>query len=429
MAPKHQTWRNRAWELIRHVATRFDRDHCLSLAAALSYTTLLALVPLLTLALGLLTGFPAFRGVEQRIEALVIRNLVPEASQSVMAALTSFVDNAGQATGVGVIGLAVTSVMLLATINSAFTAIFRAERERPLGIRLLVYWAIVSLGPILFGASLSLSGAFDSEVLDFGGVDALEVVGAVLPFLLQAFGFAVLYVIAPNRPVRWADAGVAGLFAAVMFEGLKFGFGIYLQNFDAYESIYGALAAIPIFLLWMYLCWAVTLLGAELAASLPEWRAAAVAVEDPGRAPRPGERLGLALALLDRLLAASREGRALPDAELMQGLTAPARWIDEEREALCRAGLIDRTAEGNWVIVRDLDAISLAELVRLIGVGLAPDDVAAVASGSPWEAVLGEWLAEIEPAERAMLGVPVKSLLASRSDVPEPLRAAARGGS
>jgi membrane protein len=262
-----------------YVLCRFNKDGCLSSAAALSYTTLLAMVPLLALALGILTGFPGFEDVHARIQSFVLRNLVPQAGQAVTSALTSFVENAARATGVGIIGLAFTSIMLFSTINSTFNQIWRVERERPILWRVVVYWAIISLGPMLFGAALSLSGTIFGEISGDRGMRQL--ISRLLPLAIEIVAFSLLYAITPNRPVRWRHAWLAGVVAAFLFELLKAGYGGYLREFPTYQSIYGALSSIPIFLLWMYLCWAVTLFGAEVAAAMPEWQSAN-ALKEPG---------------------------------------------------------------------------------------------------------------------------------------------------
>jgi membrane protein len=393
---------------------RFQNDRCLALAASLSYTTLLALVPLITLALGILTGFPAFQSVQARIQIFILHNLVPEAGQAVISALTTFVENAAKATGAGVLGLAFTSIMLLATINTAFNQIWRVEKERPILWRFLVYWTIISMGPILFGTALSLSGAIFSEI---AGEHALRRLLSLLePFLIELAAFTLLYAVAPNRAVRLRNALLAGLIAALLFELLKVGYAGYLRAFPTYQSIYGALSSIPIFLVWMYLCWAVALLGAELAAALPEWQSAN-ALKDPQRDPRPGERLTLAMVIMNRLLEASRgQGAIAPDA-LIDGLAAPIGWVDGELQALARTGFIERTQRGDWILARDLDELTVGDLYRGLDLTPSPADAAPttpLAPAADWPQRLHEILAEVREAEREIMGIPVKRLLLHR---------------
>lgn len=406
--------------LIWYALCRFNKDRCLALAASLSYTTLLAIVPLLALALGILTGFRGFEGIHARIRSFVLGNLVPQAEQAVTAALTSFVENAGEATGVGILGLAFTSIMLLSTINSAFNQIWRVERERPILLRVLVYWTILSLGPILFGTALSLSGTILSEVP--GDRTMRELVSLVLPFAIETIAFSLIYAIAPNRPVRWRHALFAGVVAALLFELLKAGYTAYLREFPTYQSIYGALSTIPTFLVWMYLCWAVTLFGAEVAAALPEWQSANT-LKEPERDPRPGERLTLAMVLLNRMLDSSRAKGPIRHEELIEGLAAPIQWVDGELQALSNGGFIERTERGDWVLARDLDETTVGDLYRGLELTPSPADAAPsmpLAPDADWPEWLHEILAEVKEAEREVMRVPIKRLLMHRKGQPVP---------
>jgi len=400
------------------VLCRFNKDGCLSSAAALSYTTLLAMVPLLALALGILTGFPGFEDVHARIQSFVLRNLVPQAGQAVTSALTSFVENAARATGVGIIGLAFTSIMLFSTINSTFNQIWRVERERPILWRVVVYWAIISLGPMLFGAALSLSGTIFGEISGDRGMRQL--ISRLLPLAIEIVAFSLLYAITPNRPVRWRHAWLAGVVAAFLFELLKAGYGGYLREFPTYQSIYGALSSIPIFLLWMYLCWAVTLFGAEVAAAMPEWQSAN-ALKEPERDPRPGERLTLAMVLLNRMLESSRVQGPIRHEDLIDGLAAPMKWVDYELQALTKGGFIERTERGDWVLARDLDELTVGDLYRGLDLTPSPADAAPstpLAPAADWPERLYKILAEVKEAEREVMRVPVKRLLMHRKEEP-----------
>lgn len=406
--------------LARYALSRFSEDRCLVLAASLSYTTLLAIVPLLALVLGILTGFPAFEEMHGRVQSFVLQNLVPQAGQVVTAALASFVENAGKATGAGILGLVFTSIMLLSTINATFTQIWRVERERPFLLRVLVYWTIISLGPILFGTALSISSTLLSGMPD--DRIARDLVGWGLPLAIEIVAFSLIYAITPNRPVRWRHALAGGLIAALLFELLKLGYGVFLREFANFQSIYGALAAIPISLVWMYLCWAVTLLGAEVAAALPEWQSAN-ALKEPERGPRPGERLTLAIVLLDRLLNASRARGSMPHERLIEGLAAPIKWVDGELRALSDGEFIERTQRGDWVLARDLDELSVGDLYRGLGLTPSPDDAAPstpLAPDADWPEWLHEILAEAKEAEREAMRVPVKRLLMHRKGQPFP---------
>lgn len=265
----------RLWNFLVYVYTRFDEDRCLSTAGALSYTSLLAVVPLMAVFLSILSAFPFFAQLRERAEQQLVSMLMPTAGEAVIAQLGRFVDNAAGMTGFGVLGLAVTAILLLHTINLAFEQIWRVKTLRPLVVRLLAYWAIISLGPLLFGAAQWFTGVLLTTGHTIGGSAfdlLLRSLGPLVPLLLETIVFALLYIVVPNCPVRRTDAAIGGLVAAVLFEILKRGFALYVIYFPTYQTIYGALSAIPIFLVWMYASWAVALLGAEIAAALPEWR-------------------------------------------------------------------------------------------------------------------------------------------------------------
>ncbi len=260
---------------------RFATDRCLATAGALSYTSLLALVPLLAVFLSILRVFPFFAELQEDAERHITGALLPTQSDAAIVALHDFIDKATRLTGIGVVGLAVTAVLLLNTINHAFARIWRVTALRSLVVRFLAYWAILTMGPLLFGLAIWLSGLLYTTGQSVGGSGFATVVRWLAPFgpfALEAIGFALLYLVVPNKRMRRMDALVGGLAAALLFEALKRAFALYLIYFPSYEVIYGAIAAVPIFLVWMYACWAVTLFGAEVVAALPEWRERQAAV-------------------------------------------------------------------------------------------------------------------------------------------------------
>ncbi len=265
----------RTQAFLRFLAVRYFDDRCFETAGALSYTSLLAIVPIFAVFLSILSAFPFFATLRDQAEADLSGALLPHAELAVRQQLGNFIDNAAELTGIGVIGLAVTAILLLHTINESFARIWRATHLRPLVVRLLAYWTIISLGPLLFGAALWLSGVLYTTGANFGGSGFAFLAGLLAPFgplMLETVGFALLYLVVPNRRVGRSNALIGGFTAAAMFELLKHGFALYLVFFPGYQAIYGALAAIPIFLVWMYASWAVILFGAEVAAALAEWR-------------------------------------------------------------------------------------------------------------------------------------------------------------
>lgn len=355
-----------------YAARRFLADGCPLQAAGLGYVSLLAVVPLLAIGLAVLAGFPAFEPWRDQVQAFLLHILVADAGAEAREQLTVFVANASRMTGPGLAFLALAAILLMANVNAALNAVWRVAEPRPLALRFAVYWAVLTLGPLLIGASLSVSGYAFAAVEWFGvetGAHGWIDLSRLLSFALATFGFAFLYFLVPNRAVPPWHALVGGFVAALLLEALKRGFGLYLEHFPSYEVVYGALAAIPVFLVWMYLAWIAALLGAEIAAAMPEWRAArARGSAEAG----PGARLALALSLLARLQAASRIGVKPKERRLGYGLPVTPGEVDDILQRLRRAGYVARVFGGRWVLARDLDAVTLDDLVTVLHLGLAP---------------------------------------------------------
>ena len=260
-------------QFARTVVRRFSKDRVLVAAASLSYTSLLAIVPLFTIAFSVMMAFPVFDGMTQQLLSIGLSYTAPHVGGELETYVDRFVSNTSELTTLGVVWLAVTAVMLLSTIEAAFNAIWRIEKSRPLGMRLIAYWTTLTLGPLLLGTGLSVSTAFAMNSfmplgLDFGVVRNFFL--RMLPFLFAVGGFAILYLALPNRRVVVRYALLGALVAGILFEALKALFGVYIQNAGTFESVYGSLAALPVFLIWMYLVWAVVLFGAIVAATRPE---------------------------------------------------------------------------------------------------------------------------------------------------------------
>lgn len=260
----------------RGLGERFLRDRCLERAAALSFTTVMSLIPAAAISLAVLSAVPSASELRVGVEEFITRYLLPHAGEVAVSAFRDVLDRAAHLTGWSFVGLVATALMMLATINRAFDRIWCVNRRRPLLIRLLAYWAFLTLGPLLIGGALSLSGLLLATGARYGGATFERSVGWVtplLPFLLECAAFSLLYWIVPNRPVGWRDAICGGAIAAVLFEGAKHGVALYILRFPTYDAIYGALAAIPVLLIWIYWSWIAILIGAETTALLPEWRA------------------------------------------------------------------------------------------------------------------------------------------------------------
>lgn len=264
-------WRNTR-KIARFALQRAAEKKLTQVAASLTFTTVLGIVPLLAVVLSLFTAFPLFADFRVALEGFLTTSLMPPAvSDTVMQYLNQFAAKASGLTAVGSLVLIVTSILLIMTIDEAFNDIWQVERQRPLRQRMLVYWAIISLGPILAGGSLWATSVLARESL--GHVEELPTIISFalsfVPLIVTGLGFTALFVGVPNRRVLWRDALVGGLGTAVVLEIMRTGFAYYLTQFPSYTIIYGAFATLPIFLLWIYLSWLAILLGATVAATLP----------------------------------------------------------------------------------------------------------------------------------------------------------------
>ncbi|WP_419905630.1 YihY family inner membrane protein [Kiloniella sp.] len=355
---------------VGYVFKRFGRDRGTRVAASLSYSSLLAIVPMMTIALALMSAFPGFQDSKGEIQASLLNNLLPSAELEIAEQLNSFVANANNMTAIGIVALAVTAIMLLYTISNSFNTIWRVQERRPIFNLILVYWALLTLGPLMLGASLTLSsyGFAVAQMADQSGYVS-SALTAFIPIGLGCTAFTVLFLVVPNRPVLFFHALIGGMTTTTLFEILKSGFGLYLHYFPSYQAIYGALATIPIFLIWMYLSWMVVLLGAELTAALPERRA--ILRKDIKR-EGIGDRLSLILALLQKLEKAGKNGATLKETIMMKGLPADLQATGEALNGLKDMHITERTGRGRWVLCRDLATVSLGDLLRELDLNYAP---------------------------------------------------------
>ncbi len=384
-------------------ARRFLADGCPLKAGGLGYVSLLAVVPLIAIGLAVLAGFPVFEPWRGQVQEFLLAVLVADAGVEVREQLAVFIANASRMTGPGLAFLALAAILLMANVSGALNAIWRVAEPRPLALRFAVYWAVLTLGPLFIGASLTVSGYAFAAVAWFGvetGAGGLVDLSWLVSFALAVLGFALLYFLVPNRAVRAWHALAGGFVAALLFEGLKRGFGLYLEHFPSYEVVYGALAAVPVFLIWLYLAWTAALFGAEIAAAMPEWRAAQArgSVE-----ANPGARLALALSLLARLAAAGRSGVKPKERRLGAGLPATPGEVDGTLRRLRRAGYTARALGGRWVLARDLNAVTLDDLTAVLHLGLAP--------GTDWEPAAERAVEALAAATRDPMARPLAEII------------------
>jgi membrane protein len=273
---------HRLLEFLLALAHRLREDRGFETAGSLTFTTLLALVPSIAVALALSTPFPAFERAVDALGRYASAHLLPAGSAMVTRQIGAFAENAGELTSVGLAFLAVMALMMMLTVDEALNRIFRVQRRRHLARRVFVYAAVLTLGPALIGAGLYMTSFL--VVGSLGLLDLDEQAKAVLrllPFVFTCGALTLVYLVVPYRRVELRHAATGGIVAGVLFELAKRGFGLYVAKLPTYTLLYGAFAIIPLFLLWLYVSWVVVLFGATLTASLPAWRAGSVPILAP----------------------------------------------------------------------------------------------------------------------------------------------------
>lgn len=369
--------RERASAFFRFLARRFVDDRCFDSASALAYATLFALVPLFAVVFGVVSMFPLYQTWVDKLTGFVFANFVPGAANTVADFLREAAVNARGLPSLGVLVVLATALLTLHRIENTFNRIWRVATPRRWLARILIYWAALTLLPLLAVASLAVSSYLASVPL-FGENGAQVPHGflTVLPVALEVFAFALAYWLIPNRSVRLRHALLAALLAMVLFEAAKFGFAVYLTNAN-FQALYGAIAVIPIFLVWIYLSWVVVLLGASFAASLSAFRYQPAATR-----LKPGDELYGLLRLIGRFSQLRRTGGSLHTADLVQ--LEPSISDDLLMcllTDLSRVQLIRRTEEGGYALVRDLAQICLGELIEATGLRLPAGDAALPEAG------------------------------------------------
>ena len=266
----------RPLRFLSRVALRLRNVGLTRTASALSFTTLLGIVPLVTVAFASVARFPVFEVWVNTLEAFLLKHLVPTTAYSVVHEnLSEFVENAARLTGISIGFLVITALFATATVEREINLIWGIRRRRPLGRRLIVYGLGLTAGPVLIGASISfLTAIIASAVVAIPFREVLLSAGLrPLPVIVGTLGLTLLYGIVPARHVPWRYAATAAFAAAIALELAKELFALYITSVPTYKVVYGALAALPVFLLWIYFCWTIVLVGAAVTATLTDSRA------------------------------------------------------------------------------------------------------------------------------------------------------------
>ncbi len=356
---------------LRFVAVRLQQDRCTEMAASLTFTTLLSLVPLLTIMLTVFSAFPVFTDLSTHLKEFILSNMLPETGGKMISRyMEQFAESASRLTAVGIVFLAITAMWMLVTIDNAFHRIFRVTRQRNMLQRLLVYWSVITLAPLLVGGSLSLTSwliglsvGYAKQLPEFG-IEMLQ----LFPVVLTTAAFTLLFRVVPNRYVPLQHAAIGGVIAAITFESMNQAFAFYIAHFPTYKLVYGAFASLPIFLLWIYLSWLTLLFGAIITASISHWRSTHALKLDQAA------QLYFALAMLKLMHKSLQSGEAQDLVGLSRQLRIGYEDVERILNKLVSARIIAKLAGQGWNMVRAPERIHLAELTRmfLLDVALLP---------------------------------------------------------
>ncbi len=399
------------WRFLRELAGEFIDKGCQKSAAALTYMTLFALVPLMTVTYSMFSVIPAFDGVADQLQDLVFKHFVPESGTEVQNYLSDFSSQARSLTAVGVVMLVVTAYLMLTNIEKTFNTIWGVKHSRKGLFSFLLYWAVLSIGPLLLGAGLIMSTYLLSLTLFVDSLQELGVATAffrLLPVAMAAGAFTLLFAAVPNCRVPFKHAFFGGVVTAVLFELMKMVFGYFVAN-SSIQLIYGAFAVVPLFLLWVNLSWMIILLGAVFVRTIAE-----------GLYSLRLERLSDISALL-RCMAVfaehSRSGDQVSDEHCLQAGVGLAQW-QSLRAQLVNERWIAVTDAGDYVLSKDLSAISLWDALALVKTPL--EHVGRLSKAEPcepWEEHFDKLRQGIDQSMRRSLEVNLRQLFRAPTDI------------
>lgn len=385
------TW-SEARDLVHFARRRLNEEKLPQVAGSLTFTTTLALVPLLTIVLALFTTFPIFTNFRAALEAYFVQTMMPKGiSNTVIGSLTTFASKAKGLSAVGAVALLLTSAAMMGMIERVFNQIWKVRRTRPIGQRITIYWALMTLGPLLFG--LSISATSQLFVATSGLAKAAPLFSSFfytfVSVALTGGAYTLFYMLVPNKHVDWRDAMWGGVVAAIAFEVAKRVFALFISKFPTYAVIYGALAALPLFLIWIYVSWLITLIGALLTAALP-----VVKYERWWYKPVPGGAFVDAMAILkvlhgsaqtsDSALVSSASIRAhtrfgYDEMTMLLERMLAEGWVGRvQSDVTTRSkwGKRARETHDNWVLLVNVNKLRLADVYRLFVFGGTAVDAA-----------------------------------------------------
>lgn len=371
--------RHPAFRFMRFIITEFEQDRCREKAASLTYTTMLSIVPMFTVLIVILSSVPALQQAKGQIQQLIYDNLMPSSGFQVSSYINDFAKKSTSLTLIGVVILFITTIMMLSKIEDAFNRIWHVPDSGNDIVGLMRYWTLMSLGPIVLGTAFIMSSTIASlsflnqQIAGYAIDWAISL--KIMSFLLTLLGFTAIYWFVPNTRVPIKSAAIAGCTIGVVFETLKTAFGSIMANFTSYELIYGAFAALPVFLLWIYLSWCLILLGVQISYAISVFETR----DSTSRHP-----LFILLDMLHLLHTNQTVGKTTSEHALKAelGRSELTNW-HHYKTLLADQGLITETSDGHYVLQRNLSHISLWDFYKLLPYPLPHrHDVTEVGSSS-----------------------------------------------
>ena len=401
----HQRW----FQFLRFLVRHFFEDNCQQKSASLTYTTMLSIVPMLTVLLMILSSVPALSSVRAQIYEVIYNNLLPQSSMQVSEYINNFAEKSSNLTIIGAMVLFFTTIMTLTTIERAFNQIWRVE-NRSGGIKsMLRYWTMVTLGPLVLGTAFIASSAVQSmsflnqQVAGYGIDWSIWIQAVTIGITVS--GFIGMYWFIPKARVPAKNAAFAGIFVAIVFEMMKHLFGSVMANFTSYEAIYGAFAALPIFLLWIYLSWNLILLGVEISYTLTIFGTEEV---------HPRHPLLSLLDMLNLVYTHHLKGEAVSEQALrnMLGRKELPKWYTYINY-LQDSNLITMTEDDDYVLKRDLSKMTLWDFYRTLPYPLPIKDEfdeINIEDQTPWVGLLIERFEHTEAYAKQQLNLPLSAI-------------------
>ena len=395
---------------LQYLLGRIVEDRLNANAAALTFVSLFALVPLLTVTLSIASALPAAGDLEGKLDEFLLQFLLPDSSTQVVQYLSTFIGQARSLTAFGVAILLVTAILMLRNVEKALNDIWRNRANRKPLQSFLLYWAVLSLGPAAIGLGLGVRAYLFAATNDWGGLQLFGIGSALvslLPFLISAVGLTCLYAVVPNCQVPLRHALIGGVFAASTFTIARMLFTAVMAK-SSYTLVYGAFAAVPLFLMWIYVTWIIVLIGAVLAHSLSAYQ-----TDEQAKTPT----LMKALDILYLFWRAQSEGRGIAELEIIGANEVLRGGIDADswrsiRDALIDAQFLKRLDRGNYLLSRDLHHVSLSELADLIR---SEPPFKQGQQTLPWQEAACQLLNTNREQEEALLNLSLATLFAGES--------------